>query len=287
MRPARDRRNRMTDSKMSLREHHIVWRALAELPRHSNLILSLAKRELAARYRGSALGPIWAFVTPAMTIAIYTFIFSGIFGARFGASGSKWSYALYLYCGLLPWTALQEATQTSATTIVAHANLVKKVVFPLETLPVAHTIAALGHQLYGTIALLAATLIIQHEWHPTWLWFPFLLFPQALLMFGMNWFIASLGVYVRDVAQALGLLFTAWFFLTPIVYPETVIPQRYQAFIDLNPLTALVRNHRRILLDGMTPEWSGLLYASAIASFVFIVGCWWFARTKKGFADVI
>lgn len=264
-----------------------AWRALVELPRHSNLILSLTKRELLARYRSSALGPIWAITTPAMMIVIYTFIFAGVFGARFGASGSKWSYALYLFCGLLPWTAFQESAQTSANTIVAHSNLVKKVIFPLETLPVAHALAALGNQLYGTVALLAATLAIQREWHLTWLWFPLLLLPQALLMLGVSWFIASLGVYVRDTAQALGLVLTAWFFLTPVVYPETVVPQRYRLLIDLNPFTALVRNHRRIFLDGMEPEWGGLVYASAVATIIFVGGYWWFARTRKGFADVI
>src|SRR5215470_2052943 len=140
-----------------------VWRPLWELPHRSELIFSLAKRDLLTRYKGSMLGIIWAIVTPVVTIAIFTFIFAGIFGARFGTSSSHWDYALYLFCGLLPWTMFQETLQQSASTIVTHANLVKRVVFPLETLPVAQTFSALGHQLFGTVALLVAAIIIRHE----------------------------------------------------------------------------------------------------------------------------
>src|SRR6476646_11296380 len=114
-----------------------IWRPLWELPGRSELIYSLARRELIARYKGSVLGVIWAVITPIVMIAIFTFIFAGIFGARFGTSSSHWDYALYLFCGLVPWTMFQDTLQQSATSIVNHANLVKRVVFPLETLPVA------------------------------------------------------------------------------------------------------------------------------------------------------
>src|SRR6059036_733510 len=142
-----------------------VWRPLWQLPRRFDLIISLTKRELAARYRGSVLGFAWALLTPVVMIAIFTFIFAGIFKAKFGASSSQWDYALYLFCGLLPWNAFQESLQLSSNTIVSHANLVKRVVFPLETLPVALTLAAIANQLFGTVALLFAALLIQRELH--------------------------------------------------------------------------------------------------------------------------
>src|SRR2546423_8791162 len=138
-----------------------VWRPLWELPRRFDLIFSLTRRELTARYRGSILGILWTLVTPMVMIAIFTIIFAGIFGACFGASSSHWDYALYLFCGLLPWSMFQESVQQSANTIVAHANLVKRVVFPLETLPAAQAFAALGTQLFGTIALLIAIVVIR------------------------------------------------------------------------------------------------------------------------------
>src|SRR5919112_1537221 len=122
----------------------LVWRPLAELPRRYELVRSLVRKELASRYRGSALGPVWVLLRPAVMIAIYTFIFAGVFGAR----GTARDYALYLFCGLLPWTAFQESVQTSATTIVTHSNLVKRVVFPLETLPLSLAVAAHVTQLF-------------------------------------------------------------------------------------------------------------------------------------------
>src|SRR4026209_3031241 len=127
-----------------------VWRPLWQLPGRFDLIFSLTRRELAARFRGSLLGIVWALVNPVVMIAIFTIVFAGIFKARFGNSSSQWDYALYLFCGLLPWNAFQESLQLSSTTIVSHANLVKRVVFPLETLPVSICLASVTNQLFGT-----------------------------------------------------------------------------------------------------------------------------------------
>lgn len=265
----------------------LVWRPLWELPGRAELIRALVRRELGARYRGSALGVLWAMLTPAVMIAIYTFIFAGIFGARFGGRGTAWDYALYLFCALLPWTAFQDSLQSASNVIVTHANLVKRVVFPLEALPVAQVLAALTTQLLGTVVLVAATLIIRRELHLTLLWLPVLLLPQLVLMLGAAWLVASLGVFLRDTAQVVSLLLVAWMFLTPIIYPEQIVPPRYQAFINANPFTPLVRNYRRLILEGTAPDWGGLAYFTLFAFAVFILGYWWFAKTRKNFADVI
>ena len=218
-------------------ERRLVWRPLRELPRRYDLIRSLAQKELAARYRGSVLGFVWAMLTPAVMIAIYTFIFAGIFGARFGERGTTWDYALYLFCGLLPWTAFQESVQRSSDVIVSHANLVKRVVFPLETLPVAQALSALATQLFGTVVLVAA-LVIRGELHATMLWLPVLLVPQLLATLGAAWLVASLGVFLRDTGQVVGLLLMAWMYLTPIIYPEQIVPERYRAFVRSQPFHA-------------------------------------------------
>ncbi|HEY6805332.1 MAG TPA: ABC transporter permease [Pyrinomonadaceae bacterium] len=264
-----------------------IWRPLIELPRRSELIVSLAKRDLLMRYKGSALGVVWAIITPVVTIGIFTFIFAGIFGARFSASTSPWDYALYLFCGMVPWIMFQETLQQSATTIVNHANLVKRVVFPLETLPVAQAFSALGNQLFATIALLFAIAVLQHQLHLTALWFPVLLVPQLLLAIGAAWLLASLGVFLRDIVQGVSLVLMAWMYMTPIIYPETIVPERFRFLINLNPFTPLVRCYRRIFLDAQAPDWTGLGYFSLIALIVFVFGYWWFARTRKSFADVI
>lgn len=240
-----------------------------------------------ARYRGSALGLVWAVLTPLALIAVFTFLFAGVFNARFTAGGSAWEYALYLFCGLLPWTAFQESLQQSAGVVVAHANLVKRVVFPLETLPVAQALAALAGQLFGTAALIIATLLVRRELHATLLWLPVLLAPQLLLTLGASWLVASLGVFLRDTAQALTLALMVWMYLTPIIYPESVVPERYRALLALNPFTHLVRSYRNCLLEGAAPDWPGLAYFTLCALLTFLLGYWWFARTRKNFADVI
>lgn len=264
-----------------------VWLPLWQLPGRLNLILSLAKRELAARYKGSVLGILWAVLTPIVMITIFTFIFAGIFKARFGSSSSRWDYALYLFCGLLPWNAFQEAVQQSANTIVSHANLVKRVVFPLETLPVSQSLAAVANQLFGTSALIVAILIINRELHATIVFLPVLLVPQLLAMLGGAWLLASLGVFIRDIVQGIALFLTAWLYLTPIIYPESLVPDEYRAVVNLNPFTGLIRCYRRIILEGSAPDWKGLAYFTIFGLLSFLFGYWWFARTRKNFADVI
>jgi lipopolysaccharide transport system permease protein len=264
-----------------------VWRPLWELPGRFDLILSLTRRELAARYKGSVLGVFWAVLTPVVTIAIFTFIFAGIFGARFGASGSAWDYALYLFCGVLPWSAFQESVQLSSQTIVSHANLVKRVVFPLEILPVSQALSSLMNQMFGTVALLLAALIIEHQLHPTILLLPVVVVPQFIAMLGASWLVASLGLFLRDMVQGIALLLMAWMYLTPIIYPESIVPERFRPFINVNPFTPLIRNYRRLILEGAMPDWYGLAYFTLFALICFIFGYWWFARTRRSFADVI
>ena len=265
----------------------VVWRPLFQLPGRFELIMSLARRDLVARYKGSVLGVVWALLKPIVMIAIFTFLFAGIFGARFGARGSSWDYALYLFCGLLPWTMFQETVQRSATTIVEHANLVKRVVFPLETLPVAQAFSALGNQLFGTAALLLATVIIQRQLHASVLWLPVLLVPQLVATLGAAWLVASLGVFLRDMAQGITLVLMAWMYLTPIIYPESIVPVRYHPFINANPFTALIRSYRRVFLEGAPPDWPGLAYFTVFALVLFVFGYWWFAKSRRNFADVI
>lgn len=264
-----------------------VWRPLVELPRQYDLIRTLARRELVVRYRASALGFLWAFMTPLVMLALYTFVFGVILGVRFGKSGTAGEYALYLFCGLLPWTAFAESLQTSSTVVIQHANLVKRVVFPLETLPAAQVSAAIVNQLAGTLALILAIAIVQRQFHATMLWLPVLLVPQIILTLGAAWFIASFGVFVRDTAQVIGLLLTVWMYLTPIIYPEQIVPAHFKRWLDLNPFTALVRNYRRIFLDGAAPDFYSLLYFTLFALVVFILGYYWFAKTRKNFADVL
>ena len=201
-------------------------------------------------------------------IAIFTFIFAGILTLA-SAPPAPLDYALSFLRGF-PGPAFR-TLQLSTTTIVNHANLVKRVVFPLETLPVSQALAALGHQLFGTVALVVAIAIVRHELHATILWLPVLLIPQLILTLGAAWLVASLGVFLRDLAQGITLILMAWMYLTPIIYPESIVPERYRPFINANPFTALIRSYRRIFLEGLPPDWPSLASFTAIALLLFVL----------------
>ncbi len=265
-----------------------IWRAaVALVSEHRGLIRSLVRRELSNRYRGSFIGLAWSIITPAVMIIIFTIIFSGIFKARFGSEGGHFNFAVYLFCGLLPWIAFSEGIQRATSSIVENVNLVKRVVFPIEALPVNVALTALIQQLLGTVVLLVANLLLAQALHLTALLLPLLLIPQLLATIGLGWLMASLGVFIRDLPQFNQLLLMAWLYLTPIFYPEEIIPPQYHWLINFNPLAPLIRSYRRILLEGRLPDWRGLGFTLVFAAVCFVFGYWWFERTKKAFADIL
>lgn len=265
-----------------------IWRpGIRLLTGQAGLIWSLVRRELTSRYKGSLGGLAWAIITPAVMIAIFTLIFSGIFQARFGQSGGHLSFALYLFCGLLPWLAFSEGVQRSTTVLLENINLVTRVVFPVEALPVKVVLAAVCQQLLGTVALLAGALLLDGGLKATVLLLPLLLIPQLLATLGLGFLMASLGVFLRDMAQLNQLLLQAWLYLTPIFYPEEIIPDEFDFLVKYNPMAPLIRSYRRVLLEGRMPDWRGLAVTTLFAIACFILGYWWFERTKKAFADVI
>jgi lipopolysaccharide transport system permease protein len=264
-----------------------IWRPLWQLPSRSELILSLAKRETADSIQGIGVGDGLGRHHSGGDDYHLHFYFFRDFSARFGPGGTAWDYALYLFCGLLPWTMFQETVQTSSTTIVSHANLVMRVVFSARDFAAAQALSALANQMFGTIALLVACVVVRHELHVSILWLPALLIPQLIFTLGVAWLVASLGVFLRDIAQGITLVLMAWMYLTPIHLSETIVPERYRPFINANPFTALVRSYRQIFLEGLAPDWPSLAYFAILAAIVFLVGYWWFAKTRRNFADVI
>jgi len=265
-----------------------LWRpAVALVSEHYGLIRSMVRRDLTNRYKGSVMGWAWAFVTPAVQIVIFTLIFSGIFNARFGTESGPFGFAVYLFCGLLPWIAFSDGVQRATTALVENVNLVKRVVFPVEALPVNVALSAIVQQLIGTVVLIVAALLFLKALHPTGLWLPLLLIAQFLITVGLGWLMASLGVFIRDTPQFTQLLLMTWLYLTPIFYPENIIPEKYRWLVNLNPMAPLIRSYRRILLEGQAPDWRGLSVTLVFALVCFVFGYWWFERTKKAFADVL
>jgi lipopolysaccharide transport system permease protein len=261
--------------------------ALALLGEQRGLISSMVRRDLSNRYKGSVMGVAWTVITPAVQILIFTLIFAGIFNAKFGGETSRFGYAIYMFCGMLPWIAFSEGVQRAATALTENVNLVKRVVFPIEALPVNLALSAIAQQLFGTLVLLVVAAIFEKTFAPTILFLPLLLIPQFLMTIGLGWLAASFGVFIRDTAQFTQLVLMAWMYLTPIIYPETMIPPAYRWLVNLNPLAPLIRSYRRILLEGAMPDWRGLLFTLFFALICFGLGYWWFERTKKAFADVL
>lgn len=251
------------------------------------LLSSLVRRDLSNRYKGSVMGLAWTVITPAIQILIFTLIFAGIFKAKFGGETSRFGYAIYMFCGMLPWLAFSEGVQRAATVLTENVNLVKRVVFPIEALPVNLALSGIAQQLFGTLVLVIVAAVFERAFAPTMLFLPLLLIPQFMVTVGLGWLAASFGVFIRDTAQFTQLALMTWMYLTPIIYPETMIPAEQRWLVNLNPLAPLIRSYRRILLEGAAPDWSGLSITMLFAGVCFGVGYWWFERTKKAFADVL
>lgn len=261
---------------------------VASFWRNRSLIRNLVYREVVGRYKGSMLGIFWSLANPMFMLAVYTFVFSVVFKARWHAgSDSKTEFALVLFAGLMVFNLFSECVSRAPSLILANVNYVKKVVFPLEVLPWVGMGSALFHFVVSLGVWLAAYLVLFGIPHWQALLLPIVLLPLCLFVMGMSWALSSLGVYLRDVGQIIGLVITVLMFLTPIFYPASALPEKYQALMLLNPLTPPIEMARGLLYFGEFPNLQ-VWVAYALSSIVFcMLGFAWFQRTRKGFADVL
>jgi lipopolysaccharide transport system permease protein len=254
------------------------------------LIGQFTKREVLSRYKGSVLGLVWSFVTPLLMLTVYTFVFSVIFKARWGSELSDSSpvgFALTLFTGLVAFTVFSESVSRAPLLIVNNPNYVKKVVFPLEILPVSVLNSALLNSLVSLAVLLVANLSV-HGFIPwTLIFLPLMYLPLIFLCLGLSWFLASLGVFVRDVGQLVGVAIQVLFFMTPIFYPIAALPANLQFILYLNPLTFIVNHFRRVILWGILPDWGEFLAVTLGMFVICMLGYIWFMKSKKTFADVV
>jgi lipopolysaccharide transport system permease protein len=253
-----------------------------------NLIWQMIKREVVGRYRGSILGLLWSFFNPILMLTIYTFIFSVVFKARWGVGGeSRVEFALILFAGLIVFNVFAECVNRAPSLIVGNVNYVKKVVFPLEILPLVTMGAALFHGLISLLVLMTFYLLFSGSLHWTVIFAPVIIMPLLLMILAASWFLASIGVFVRDAAQAIGMFTTVLMFLSPIFFPVSALPEKYRFFIYLNPLTFIVEQMRDVLIWGKTPSWAWWSLAMLFGVIVAWLGLIWFQKTRKGFADVL
>ncbi len=255
---------------------------------HRQLIFQFAKRDVLSRYKGSYLGIGWSFLTPLLMLVIYTFVFSVVFQIRWGeGQGSRVEFAMILFCGLIVFNVFAECVTRAPALIVMNANYVKKVVFPLEILPVTVLASALVHAAVSLLVLLLGLGFFLGTPYWTIVFVPVIVIPVALLCLGVSWFLASLGVYIRDVGQVVNVLIQALLFLSPIFYPVSVVPESLRPFYRMNPLAVVIESMRAVVMWGDLPRWGTMGIVTAVALGTALIGYAWFQRTRGGFADVL
>lgn len=261
---------------------------LQSLWRHRRLILALASRDVAARYRGSVGGLLWSFFNPVLMLVVYTFVFSVVFRARWGeGSESRLEFALVLFSGLIVFNVFADCVTRSPDLIRSHANYVRKVVFPLEVLPFVLLASALFHASISLLAWFAFSVFVFGSPPASIVFLPLVLLPTALLAAGASFLLASLGAYLRDVSQVVGIATAALLFLSPIFYPVAALPESYRGWIYLNPLTIAVEAGRDVLIWGQMPDWRVMGAYVVLTALAAWAGLTWFRKTRPGFADVV
>ncbi len=255
---------------------------------HRSLIGQMIVREVIGRYRGSLLGLLWSFFHPILMLAVYTVVFAGIFRSRWSeGSGAPGEVALILFAGIIVHGVFAEGINRAPDLIIQNVNLVKKVVFPLEVLPLVSMGSTLFHAAMSTLVLLAFFAATHRYLLWTIALFPLVLLPLIVLALGAAWFLSSLGVFLRDIGQATGIFTTVLMFLSPVFYPSSALAEPYRSLLHLNPLTFAIEQSRNVLLFGRLPDWQGLLAFTAMSVLIAWMGLIWFQKTRKGFADVL
>ena len=284
----------MIDTSTAINPHATQPASLVALTRsiwrNRQLIAQMTKREVVGRYQGSAFGLAWSFLNPIFMLAVYTFVFSEIFKSRWGGLGgddSKTQFAVVLFVGLIVLSLFSEVLNRAPGLIVSNVNYVKKVVFPIEILPVIAMGAALFHSFISIGVLLAAFALFNGYLHWTAIFIPLVLLPLVILTMGLAWMLASLGVFLRDVGQTVGIIISVLMFISPVFFPVTAVPESIRPVIMVNPLTFIIEQAREVLIWGHLPNWAGLGVYTLAAVTTSWAGYAWFQKTRKGFADVL
>ncbi|MCH4809911.1 ABC transporter permease [Vreelandella neptunia] len=259
---------------------------------HRNLILQITRREVVGRYRGSVIGLGWSFLNPLLMLAVFTFVFSVVFQAKWGVAmegeaEGKGFFAVVLFIGLIVHALFAEVLTRSPALILSNVNYVKKVIFPLEILPISAVLSAMFHAAISIgVWLLAHLLFIGI---PSWqaIFLPLVLLPLITLSLGVSYILASLGVFLRDIGQTMGIIATVLLFLSPVFFPIERLPEQYQPLFMANPLTFIIEQARDVLIWQKLPDFSGILVYMLYSVAILFLGFAWFQKTRKGFADVL
>lgn len=261
---------------------------LAAFFRNRELIIASVKREVLGRYRGSVFGLLWSFFNPLLMLSVYTFVFSSVFKARWNVeSDSKAEFALVLFAGLIIFNIFAECINRAPSLVLSNPNYVKKFLFPLEILPFVTLLSSLFQASVSFIVWLIAYMIFFGVPQVTVIYLPIILLPFFFFIMGLSWCLASIGVFLRDVSQFIGVVVTFLMFMTPIFYPVAALPDELQRWIYINPLSPTIEQARNVLYWGRQPDFALLGIYMMISIVVAWAGFAWFQKTRKGFADVL
>jgi lipopolysaccharide transport system permease protein len=256
-----------------------------------DLLRTLVRRDLEARYKGSVLGNLWPLVNQLSQLLIYTYVFSIVLKVKLSLHGvpeNNFTFGLWLFTGLLPWMSFTGGLTQAAISVIAQPNLVKKVVFPLALLPIVSVVSAFIESAFGLIALIFFVALSIHTLHPTLALLPLVWLTQLLLTTGLGYLVAGLTVFLRDIPQVLAVVLNIWFYMTPIIYPASAIPAEFRDWIFwLNPLATISEVYRDLILVGEVKHWSEWGVAAAISAIVFAGGFTVYKRLRPVFADVL
>ncbi|KRV81734.1 ABC transporter permease [Pseudomonas citronellolis] len=251
------------------------------------LLLALTRREILARYQGALFGRLWLLLSPFLLLAVYTFVFGQVLKSRWGAEQSTASFALTLFAGLLLHGMLADSLSRAVTVMHNHRNQVKKLVFPLELLPLSLALSALSNAVIGFLVLLLLMPWLGQPLGWSILYLPLVLLPFVLCVCGLSWIIAVFGAYFRDTSQFIQFLLVLLLFLSPVFYPVSALPEALRPYLLLNPLSVPVEAVRACLFGMPMPPMGVQLAYAVIACLLAVLGWLWFRRMKDGFADVL
>jgi lipopolysaccharide transport system permease protein len=256
-----------------------------------DLLRTLVRRDLEARYKGSVLGNLWPLLNQLSQLLIYTYVFSIVLKVKLSLKTlpeNNFTFGLWLFAGLVPWIAFSGGLNQAASSVIGQPNLVKKVVFPLGLLPLVPILSTFIESSFGLIALIFFVAISSHTLHTSLALLPLVWIPQLLLTAGLGYLAAGLTVFLRDIPQSLGVILNIWMYLTPIIYPASAIPEEWRRLVFwLNPMTAMVEGYRDLILVGEVKHWGELGVSSLIALVFFCGGLWCYGRLRPAFADVL
>jgi len=248
----------------------------------------MVRRDMRSRYVGSTLGFFWSIINPILMLLIFTFLFSVVFKIRIGDYGEGKGFVEFLICGFLPWIAFSEAALRSTGIIIENAGLVKKLKFPSELFVVSTVLSSFLLQLIGlSLFILALLLLRKMDSFVTLLLLPFAFLLQIIFSVGLGLILSCINVFFRDVAQIANSLFMIWFYVSPVMYPVSMVPEKYRVFLEANPVTHLLEIYRSLILKQEIPGWTGILYVGGFAVAALWLGQALFLRLKTVFDDYL